>query len=71
MSSRPTEIKGSIRNTDDDLSDVLLGLQVRVSINDFLKSEYLVDDGYRLLGVGFDCTVHGFESATSKINDFS
>ena len=67
----PTEIKGSIRNTDDDLSDVLLRLKVRVGINDFLELEYLVDDGYCLLRVGFDRTVHGFESATSRINDFS
>ena len=71
MSSGPTKIKRSIRNTDDNLSDVLLGLKVRVGINDFLEFEYLVDDGYCLLRVGFDRTVHGFESATSKINDFS
>ena len=71
MYCRLVKIKKSIRDTDDDLSDVLLGLQVRVSINDFLKSEYLVDDGYRLLGVGFDCTVHGFESTMWKINYFS
>ena len=50
-------------NTDDDLSDVFLRLQMRVGVNSILKLEYLVDDGYCLFGVGFDCTVHGFESA--------
>ena len=67
----PIESEKLIGNSNDDLSNVLLGLQVGVGVNDFLEFEYLVDDGYCLLRVGFDRTVHGFESATSKINDFS
>ena len=59
---RLVEIKKSIRNTDGDLSDVLLRLKVRVGANYVPKFEYLVDDGYRLLWVSFNCTIHGFES---------
>ena len=59
---RLVEIKESIRNTDGDLSDVLLRLKARVRANYVPKFEYLVDDGYLLLGVSFNCAVHGFES---------
>ena len=71
MYCKIVKIKKSIRDMDDNLSNVLLGLQVRISVNYFLEFKHLVNDGHRLLGVGFDCTVHGFESTMWKINYFS
>ena len=44
---------------------------MRVGVNNILKFEHLVDNGYCLLGIGLDSTVHVPESEMEKINDFS
>ena len=56
----------SIRDLDDNLADMLLGLQIRISIDGLLEREHLVHDRLCSFGVGFDQANHILESEITR-----
>ncbi len=58
----------SSSDLDDNLTNMLLRLQICVGIDGLLKGEYLIHSRPRRLGVGLDQADHVFEPEMTLVN---
>lgn len=56
-----------LRNLNDNLADMLLAVQILISLSSLFKAEYLIN--YRLQPILSNQPVHAFESESNNLVD--